>query len=437
MKFYKETELQETEAGIIPRDWKVLSIKDAFELYKGTTPSTKKSKYWGGDIPFITPTDITAVNNLSKIYLTETEKHLTKEGLQSKNLRIVPKGSLLFTSRATIGYLAINNSEAAINQGVIALIPKRNDMNVPYYYYYLTHIRKKLEELAGGSTYREISMTTFSKVTIPYPSLNEQSRIAEILLTIDRTIGDVDNVIVKLEGLKKALMNDLLAGRIRIKEEHGKFIFHRETEFQRTEIGEIPKDWKIMKIEEVAEIRGNKKLSKDIREVVFIPMEAIPDNKIYASFEIRDSSDVKSYVYCEPGDILLAKITPSFENGKQGIVPSDILGDFALATTEVYPLNCKHIDALYLFYLLKYPPNRNKLASLMRGTTGRRRVPRDALEKLIIPFPPIDEQKKIADILLTIDETIELYHEERNILESLKKGLMDILLTGKVRVEED
>ena len=154
--FYRETEFQETEIGKIPREWRVVSIKDSFELYRGTTPSTKNNKYWGGSVPFVTPTDITAINDLNKIYLTKTEKYLTKEGVQSRNLCIIPAGSLLFTSRATIGYLAINSVEVTINQGVIALIPKRNDVNVLFYYYYLTNIKGRFEELSGGSTYKEI-----------------------------------------------------------------------------------------------------------------------------------------------------------------------------------------------------------------------------------------------------------------------------------------
>ncbi len=148
----------------------------------------------------------------------------------------------------------------------------------------------------------------------------------------------------------------------------------RETEFQETEIGKIPRDWKVVRLKDVAEIRGSRKVTQGSDTLIFIPMEAIPDDGVYAGFELRNASEVKSYVYCEPGDILLAKITPSFENGKQGIVPEEIPGKFALATTEVYPIRCKSINKFFLFYLLKYPPLRNKLASLMRGTTGRRRV---------------------------------------------------------------
>jgi type I restriction enzyme S subunit len=215
--------------------------------------------------------------------------------------------------------------------------------------------------------------------------------------------------------------------------------FKQETEFQKTEteIGKIPREWRIVRLIEIAEVRGGKKLPENVESVVFIPMEAVPDNSLYVNYVIRNAGEVKSYVYCEPGDLLVAKITPSFENGKQGIVPYDLPGKFALATTEVYPIKCNNIDKLFLFYLLKYPPIRSKLASLMRGTTGRRRVSREALENTLLPYPPIHEQRRIAEILSTVDRVIEGVDAGVVRLEGLKKALMRELLTGRIRVREE
>lgn len=213
--------------------------------------------------------------------------------------------------------------------------------------------------------------------------------------------------------------------------------FKRETEFQETKIDKIPREWRIVRLIEVAEVRGSKKLPENVESVVFIPMEAVPDNSLYVRYVIRNAGEVKSYVYCEPGDLLVAKITPSFENGKQGIVPYDLPGKFALATTEVYPIKCNNIDKLFLFYLLKYPPIRSKLASLMRGTTGRRRVSREALENTLLPYPPIHEQRRIAETLSTVDRAIEVVDAGVVRLEGLKKALMRELLTGRIRVREE
>jgi type I restriction enzyme S subunit len=214
--FYRETEFQETDIGKIPKDWKTVKIDELFELYKGTTPSTKIKSYWDGNIPFVTPTDITSTKS---IYLIVTEKYLSKEGLQSKKLKLVPENSLLFTSRATIGYLAINRQKVAINQGIIALIPRKSNISSLFYYYYLLYKRKMFEELAGGSTYKEISMSIFSKVVVPLLPFEEQKRIADILSTVDKSLELYINERGKLEKVKNGLMNILLAGKVRVRED--------------------------------------------------------------------------------------------------------------------------------------------------------------------------------------------------------------------------
>ncbi|MBW1972874.1 MAG: restriction endonuclease subunit S, partial [Deltaproteobacteria bacterium] len=122
----------------------------------------------------------------------------------------------------------------------------------------------------------------------------------------------------------------------------------KEEEFKQTVIGRIPKEWDVVRLgdEQVAEIRGNKSIN-GFNKVAFIPMEAVPDSRIFVNFEIRSMKEIKSFTYCESGDLLLAKITPSLENGKQGIVPDTVPNGFALATTEVFPIKCKGIERLF------------------------------------------------------------------------------------------
>jgi len=420
--FYKETNFEETPIGKIPKDWEVVKIDKLFDLYKGTTPSTKVKKYWNGTIPFVTPTDITKISDVNKVYLKITEKCITEEGIKSKGLRLIPKNSLLFTSRATIGYLAINEVEVAINQGVISLIPKRTSVNVAFFYYLLQKLRGRFENLAGGSTYREISMSAFGNVEVFLPRPEEQQKIAEILSAIDEAIQKTNEIIAKTERLKRGLMQKLLT----------KGIGHKE--FKDTEIGRIPKEWEVVKLNEVAEIRSNKVVS-GFDTVAFIPMELVSESEIFTKYEIRPIGRVKSYTYCEAGDLLLAKITPCLENGKQGIVPYDVPNGFALATTEVFPIHPKNIDKFFIFYTLKFEKFRNKIIASMTGTTGRQRASKKDVEKLKIPLPSLPEQQKIAEILSTVDKKLELERKEKARLERIKQGMMDLFLTGKIRVK--
>lgn len=193
---------------------------------------------------------------------------------------------------------------------------------------------------------------------------------------------------------------------------------------------EVPKEWEVVRLgdKKIAKIRGNKSIN-NVENVAFIPMELIPDSGVYVRYEIRNLKEIKSSNYCEAGDLLLAKITPCFENGKQGIVPEDIPNGFAFTTTEVFPIVCRGIDKLFLFYILKHPKFRKTLERSMSGTTGRQRVPKKAVENLLIPLPPLEEQRKIAHVLMSIDKAIEAVDEAIKQAERIKKGLMQELLT--------
>jgi len=248
IKFYREEKFKETSISKIPEDWKVLRINELFSMYKGTTPSTRVKEFWNGNIPFVTPTDITRINSLNRMYLETTENYITRKGLESKGLKLVPENSLLFTPRATIGYLAINKVKVAINQGIISLIPKDiYIVEVVFFYYFLQKLKNLLENLAGGSTYKEISMSTFSNIGVPLPPLEEQKAIAHILSTVDEAIRKTNEIIEKIRRLKKGLMQELLT----------KGIGHKE--FKDTKIGRIPKEWEVVKLEKVVEVRGSKK----------------------------------------------------------------------------------------------------------------------------------------------------------------------------------
>ncbi len=206
--------------------------------------------------------------------------------------------------------------------------------------------------------------------------------------------------------------------------------FYKETEFQETLIGKIPKEWSITKLRNVAKINESKVNIANLEgKVARIPMELIPDDGIYTKYVLMPINEIKSYITAKAGDILLAKITPSFENGKQGIVPDDVPHGIALVTTEVYPITPINIERLFLFYLLKWRRYRKLLEWKMTGTTGRRRVPKNALENLLIPLPPLSEQWGIAEVLSTVDRAIEKTEKLIERLERLKKALMQELLT--------
>jgi len=168
----------------------------------------------------------------------------------------------------------------------------------------------------------------------------------------------------------------------------------------------------------------------------FLPMELLPISRLFAEqFEERPAVQLGSGTYIEDGDLLVAKITPCFENGKQAI--AKIGYPFAFATTEVIPLKGRLnlINTLFLHYVLLHPGIRKKLASQMDGSTNRQRLGKGVLEENVIPVPPLNEQGKISEILFSLQRAIEQQERLISLTTELKKALMNKLFTEGTRGE--
>jgi len=201
----------------------------------------------------------------------------------------------------------------------------------------------------------------------------------------------------------------------------------------------LPRGWKIGPIAESFDFTSKPRgldLSQNGAEIPFFPMDQIPLGRIHVSdFTPKLLAELGSGTYVENGDLMVAKITPSFENGKQAIV--DIDTNFAYATTEVIPMRGRErvSDTLFLFFYLLHPEVRSDLAGKMEGSTGRQRLSKSVLGERTIPLPPLPEQKKIAHILSTVQRAIESQERIIATTTELKKALMQKLFTEGLRNE--
>ena len=226
-----------TEIGEIPKEWEVKKLGDVVEVISGATPKTNINEYWdNGDIYWATPTDITSNGK----YIYKTEKSITESGLKNCSAKLLPIGSILMSSRATIGERCINNVPMATNQGFKSLVCK-SEVNNEFIYYYVDILKERLIGLASGSTFLEVSKKVVEDIKIAIPNLKEQEKIALILSTVDEQIDNVDALIEKNKELKKGLMQTLLT----------KGIGH--TKFKKTEIGEIPEEWEVRRLEDICD----------------------------------------------------------------------------------------------------------------------------------------------------------------------------------------
>jgi type I restriction enzyme S subunit len=209
-------EFKDTEIGRIPKEWEVRSVKDLFQVETGTTPSTKREEYWlNGSINWITPTDLSKLNG---IYIQESERKITPTALKETNLTLIPLGSLVLSTRAPVGYVVVLKQNAVFNQGCKGLVPRdRNKVCPEFYYYLFVSMKRILQNLSGGSTFKELSKEKLENLKIPFPFPPEQRQIAEILSTVDRRLELERKRKEKLDRIKRGLMKDLLTGKVRVR----------------------------------------------------------------------------------------------------------------------------------------------------------------------------------------------------------------------------
>ena len=194
----------------LPKGWRMVQLEEIAEVVGGSTPSRANKDYWGGDIPWVVPSELT---ELSGRYLTSTKETITDAGLKAAGLTIIPTGSVLLTSRATIGITAINTMPVVTNQGFQNLIGK-DGIDSRWLFYCISAMRHELERRASGSTFREVSRASVRSLPIPLPSLSEQLAIAAILGAIDDAIEHTNEVSNQLSSSKLSISDALLNGRL-------------------------------------------------------------------------------------------------------------------------------------------------------------------------------------------------------------------------------
>ncbi|MBF2755411.1 MAG: restriction endonuclease subunit S [Gammaproteobacteria bacterium AqS3] len=181
--------------------WHKVRLGDIASIISGGTPSTKNSENYNGEISWITPRDLSSHNER---YISYGERSITQKGLDSSSAKLLPPNTVLFTSRAPIGYIAIAKNEVATNQGFKNLILQEG--NEPeFFYYLLKHITPTIKSYASGSTFLEISKSVLKSIEVIIPSSKLQKAIAHILGTLDDKIEHNQKKITVLEEIAKAI----------------------------------------------------------------------------------------------------------------------------------------------------------------------------------------------------------------------------------------
>lgn len=182
--------------------WQRVKLGEVAEIVGGGTPKTSVPEYWGGDIAWLTPKDLTGYTS---IYISKGERFITQEGLKNSSATIMPKGTILLSSRAPIGYVAIAQNDICTNQGFKSLICKKEKANNLFIYYWIKKNTQYLQSLGTGTTFGELSKNVVQNIEIPLPPLETQRKIAEILSSLDDKIDLLHRQNKTLESLALTL----------------------------------------------------------------------------------------------------------------------------------------------------------------------------------------------------------------------------------------
>ena len=208
------TEFKDSELGRIPESWEVVKLEEVCtKIVGGGTPSKNEPDYWNnGTIPWVTPSEFTKSKSN---YISVTENKISEEGLKNSSATLLASGTVIMSSRATIGECKINTIEITTNQGFISF--QCNDLlNNLYLLYLIKQNKPNILKVSSGSTFLEVSRTSMKNFSIAIPSLEEQKQIAEILSTVDNKLENLKEKKQSFEELKKGLMQKLLTGEVRV-----------------------------------------------------------------------------------------------------------------------------------------------------------------------------------------------------------------------------
>lgn len=183
-----------------------VKLIDVARVVSGGTPKTSTQEFWDGDVLWATPKDL---SKLGKVEIASTPRTISQSGLQSCSAEVLPVNSVLFSSRAPIGLIAINSAPMATNQGFKSFVPDASKLDSHYLYRWLEFEREWLQSLGVGATFKEVSKATISRVELPLPPLPEQRRIAAILDKADRLRTQRRETLTHLDALTQSIFHDM------------------------------------------------------------------------------------------------------------------------------------------------------------------------------------------------------------------------------------
>lgn len=405
-----------------PDGWRIAQLGHVAEVVGGSTPSRTRPEYWGGDIPWVVPSELT---ELAGRYLQDSRESITADGLKFAGLRILPVGSVLLTTRATIGLAAINALPVTTNQGFQSLVGKNGTDNL-WLYYCISSKRRELEQRGAGSTFREVSRDGVRTLPILLPPLSEQRAIAAVLDSIDEAIEHTDEVIAAAERLRDALLHELLT--------QGLPGLHSEWR-EVPGLGTFPAPWRVIRLGDVCdrpEYGANAPALPFGHNLPrYVRITDIADDGRLLSEDRRSADPRRTRGFeLSVGDLLFARSGVSVgrtylhRSGNGPCVYAGYLIRFRTLPDVVLPEFLERWTRSQFY---------GSWVRSMRRSGAQPNINAAEYSSLPIVLPSLAEQQGIADALGSVDVAIERARDERDALYDSKMSIARALLTGRVR----
>jgi len=401
----------------------------------GGTPSRNNPDNFGGSIPWVVIEDIVP-------QIKRTKESLTKKGLCNSSAKLWPAGSIIVSTGATIGKVGIADIPMATKQGITGIVFDRKIVFNIFFRYQLIYNKNLLIRFSQGTSFREIRPPTLIKLKFAIPPLPEQRKIAEIIKTVDNAIEETDKIIEKYKRIKQGLMQDLFTKGIDENEQ----IRSEETHtFKDTTLGRMPIEWEVGFITDYLEIMtdyvANGSFASLKEHVTVYDTENFAyyvrlfDLRLGLGHKNQTYVDEKSYHFLKKSfllanDILIANIGAYV--GEVWLMPSVNKPSTIAPNMLALKTNDKCIKK-YLYYLLNSDIGAKEIRNVIGGS-GQPKINKTELKTVKIIKMSKTEQKRIISIISRADKTIEKEQKYKEKLERIKQGLMEDLLTGKVRV---
>ncbi len=419
----------------IPKTWTLIPLGKIASIKSGGTPNRDNSLYWGTDIPWVTPTDITRTVGR---FLSDTQEGLSTIGLNTSSASTLPVGTILMTSRATVGESRIAATRVCTNQGFKSILTNRN-VDPLFIFYQMQRCRERYKAFGIGSTFIEVNKKDTERFKILIPkNLSEQKSISTIIDSIDQTIEETEALIHKYQQIKQGLTHDLFTrgvtpdGKLRPPREQAPELY------KETSIGWIPIDWDFVTI-------GN-----CTKSWAMGPRFSADEYNAYGNVATLRTTDIDQEGYVTYSTMPIANL--KLDGYRNHILKQN---DFVITRSGTCGLCAVFkkfpIPVLPGAFLIRFRFNESLseeyLKNYLNSECGKQLVDRVAeggvqknlrgtsLCKIEFPRPKFEEQKRINIRLTTFDKLITDELKNKRKLLKQKSGLMQDLLTGKVRVK--